>query len=81
MTVGPEKYKRLNKDKDGNTLIHFAARSGNVEMVKKLISDGEDVNAKNNVGQTPLDIAEKFEQHEISVELMRSGAKLEHSNR
>jgi uncharacterized protein len=62
-------------NKDGNTLLHFAARSGNVELIKKLIESGEDVNAENNKGETPLQIADKYAMHEAYVELTRHGAK------
>ena len=38
--------------------IHEAARAGNIEVVKKNLAAGVDVNAKNNDGKTPLDVTE-----------------------
>lgn len=44
-----------SKAPDGNTLLHLAARSSFVDMIKFLIARGADVEAKNNDGKTPLD--------------------------
>jgi ankyrin repeat protein len=32
---------------DGNTLLHFASRAGNILLIRKLLQQGEDINAKN----------------------------------
>ena len=37
--------------------IHEAAMDGDIEAVKQHLADGADVNAKNNYGNTPLDLA------------------------
>ena len=42
------------KDKDENTPLHFAARSGNTGIVELLIENGADTNAQNKYGYTPL---------------------------
>ncbi len=42
------------KDKNGDALLHRAARHGNKNMIDVLISNGLDVNAKNKDGLTPL---------------------------
>lgn len=39
---------------DDETSMHFAARSGNATEIKKLISSGADVNARNSVRNTRL---------------------------
>ena len=39
---------------DGTTLLHWAAGLGNLVVAKFLISQGADVNAKDNKGNTPL---------------------------
>jgi ankyrin repeat protein len=60
---------------DGNTLLHFASRAGNILLIRKLLQQGEDINAKNAAGQTALDIAEQYQQSEVVVELSRHGAQ------
>ena len=65
-------------DKDGETLLHKIAKRGgekgerssitrkeNIAIVEYLISRGADVNAKDNDGQTPLDLAKKRQEEEI----------------
>nr|WP_246168647.1 ankyrin repeat domain-containing protein [Wolbachia endosymbiont of Ctenocephalides felis wCfeT] len=44
-------------NKRRRTLLHYAADSGNVEMVKTLINNGANVNEKNDQGHTPLHTA------------------------
>jgi ankyrin repeat protein len=43
---------------DGTTLLHQAARAGNVEMIRALASAKVDFNQKNKDGFTALDVAE-----------------------
>lgn len=42
------------KDKKGNTLIHYAASQGNIQLIKELVSKGLDIKAKNESGETAL---------------------------
>jgi ankyrin repeat protein len=60
---------------DVNTLLHFASRVGDILLIRKLLQQGEDINAKNGAGQTALDIAEQYQQSEVVVELSRHGAQ------
>jgi ankyrin repeat protein len=60
---------------DGNTLLHFASRVGNMLLIRKLLRQGEDINARNRVGQTALDIAEQYQKNEAFLELSRHGAQ------
>ena len=39
---------------DGRTLLHDAARNGNVDATKRLIAAGLDINARDEKGNTPL---------------------------
>lgn len=45
------------KDKFGNTSLHYTAKNGYKKIIAILIAQNVDVNAKNNAGETPLDIA------------------------
>ncbi|KDO25919.1 hypothetical protein SPRG_08860 [Saprolegnia parasitica CBS 223.65] len=44
-------------DANGNTGLHHAARSDVVKAVKFLLDHGADVHARNNDGETPLDVS------------------------
>eukprot|EP01046_Picozoa_sp_COSAG06_P060562 COSAG06_NODE_12930_length_1311_cov_1.111386_1_plen_381_part_10 len=50
--------------------LHRAARLGNLELVKILIEDGADVNAKTKFGYTPLHWAVTYSHAEIITELI-----------
>ena len=43
-------------DADGNTIVHYAAKSGNLSVLKAVVA-GAPVNVKNACGNTPLAIA------------------------
>lgn len=45
--------ERKRRDRGGNTLLMHASRR-NVECVKVLLEDGEEINAQNNLGETAL---------------------------
>ena len=60
---------------DGNTLLHFASRVGNILLIRKLLRQGEDINAKNRAGQTALDIAKQHQQSEAALELSQHGVQ------
>lgn len=49
-------------DSQGNTGLHYSAAYGRKEMSEYLLSRGLNVNAKNNLGMTPLDCASKNKQ-------------------
>ncbi len=46
-----------HRDDDGWTLLHHAAGSGDLGLVRALVETGSDVNARTVEGQTPLDVA------------------------
>ena len=47
------------QDKDGNTLLHDAARSNvNPDVFKILLQAGADPKARNAAGETPWDLAQ-----------------------
>lgn len=45
------------RDRDGNTTLHYAAWNGHFEMVKWITKLGGNMHCVNNAGQTPLDAA------------------------
>ena len=55
-------------------LIHDAALEGNIEVVKQHIAAGTDVNAKTDVGTTPLFYAAAVGHKEIAELLIAKGA-------
>ena len=58
------------RDEDGSTALHYACESGNVDIVNLLLVDNVDnINACNNQGHTPLDVAAEKE-HYLCVEAL-----------
>ena len=56
--------------------IWVAARDGNLEIVKKHIINGVDINAKDNEGDAPLHTAVAMGEEEIVKYLITNGASL-----
>ncbi|UCH83917.1 MAG: ankyrin repeat domain-containing protein [Candidatus Latescibacterota bacterium] len=69
----PDLLNALNEEEE--TPLHFAAASGNLDLVEYLVSSGAEVDAPNNVGQTPLLYAAYDGHVEICEFLIRVGAK------
>ena len=65
----------IHATEDEDTLLHCAARSGYLEVVKSLISLGIGVNVINRQGETPLLEASRAGHYEVSRCLMDAGAK------
>ena len=62
------------KDEGGNTHLMRAALAGEIEIVKTLLRDGADVNARNHEGRTALMFAIiNFHTATVNV-LLRFGA-------
>lgn len=57
-----EKDARINqKDSDGETALHIAAQEGHAEIFKWLVSEGADIEAKEEMGDTPVDFVETLD--------------------
>jgi len=57
--------------------LHAAIASGDIDEVKRLISQGADINAKNENGQTPLLLALNSNQMDVAELLVARGADVE----
>lgn len=56
---------------DGQTTLHFAAKSKNPGLVKMLLATGANRNARSNQGYTPLDVA-KFPDFAPNTEVIKA---------
>ena len=63
------------KNEDGGTLLYFASLYENPEILTLLIKAGADVNAKNNNGETPLDLAGAENKSKNAEVLRAAGGK------
>ena len=66
----------------GNTLLHFAARAGRVDLVRLLIKVGIDVDVRNSLGEAPLHWALKdcrYEEGQVEIinTLVNAGANID----
>ena len=75
-----EKVDINAKDKDGNTLLHTAAKAGNTATVWALIAKGAKVNAKDNDGGTPLFLAAYFGHKDVATILIDNKAVINAKN-
>jgi hypothetical protein len=63
--------KNVNiKDNSNLTLLHVAAKSGNIEIIKLLLDAGANVNAKDKSGRTPIVMIEVDEEKDF-VEILK----------
>lgn len=62
------------RDVFGNTKLHIAVKKNNVTEVEELIDGGTDINAKNNVGRTPLFYVNGEKGYYIATLLIIAGA-------
>jgi len=67
--------ERAEKARDANSFLK-AIKSGDIERIKKLISQGADVNAKDNRGMTPLHKAAYYGRRQMAKVLVAKGANV-----
>ncbi len=68
-------YEDVNRGFSWGTYLHLASRLGNAEIVKSLIEKGANVNARNNLGKTPLHYAIESCDVETTKVLLENRAK------
>lgn len=61
----------------GATPLHLVAASGALGVVKLLLEQGADINAKDEDGLTPLQIANRMDELDVAKLLMEYGADIE----
>lgn len=72
----------INKrNRQGETKLYRAARSGSLKEVKKLLRDGADPNIPDDHGLTPLHQAAYWGETEIVEALIRAGANVNAENK
>ncbi|XP_051170561.1 putative ankyrin repeat protein RF_0381 [Leptopilina boulardi] len=74
----PEKtYEERTNKEHLMTALHFAARNGNLKIVKLLMTNGFDrIDAINEMGETPLDLSIQSNCLNVVKHLIENGAKI-----
>ena len=62
------------KNKDGNEAIHLCVHS--LPQIRLLVAFGANIEAKNGVGKTPLQLAQENRHTDVVEYLLKQGAKL-----
>ncbi len=60
------KYAAGMSDIQGNTILHYAAKTSSIETVKNLLSYGIATNVKNVAGDTPYTVAVRWKRPDIA---------------
>jgi ankyrin repeat protein len=69
----------IKEKNDGDTPLHWAVRSGDLDLVNLIAPKMNDINTRNNNGETPAMIAAKEDKQEILRALITYGAKIDMS--
>ena len=64
-------------DKYGRSNLHYAALDGDVDAVRRLIEDGQDVSLPDESGWTPLHFATQSGRPDVASCLIDAGADVE----
>ena len=70
------KYASSLSDIQGNTILHYAAKTSSIEIIKTLLSYGVPTNIKNVSGDTPYTIAVRWKRPEVA-ELLQNNSSSE----
>lgn len=68
------KYNSAKTDRQGDTILHYAARTADKETASHLVAMNLDRTAKNITGETPAQMAERWDRPEIA-EILRETVK------
>ncbi|XP_044219369.1 ankyrin repeat domain-containing protein 31-like isoform X1 [Thunnus albacares] len=60
----------------GETLLHKAAKEGNIQTVRQFLELGADVNMADNAGWTPLHEAALCGHYDVILDLIKAGAQV-----
>ena len=60
------KYAGTKSDIQGNTILHYAARTASADTIRKLLAYGLDANAKNISGETPYMTALRWNRNDAA---------------
>ena len=63
------------QDNSGSIVLHDASGSGNVAIMEEILSYEVEIESKNNSGETPLMVAQRYGKSEIVAYLLSKGAK------
>lgn len=66
----------LEKDEEGNSPLHIAARNNNIKLVTTMLKADFDVNSKNNMSQTPLYSAMKSHSFQVAEILLSNRGRM-----
>lgn len=65
------------KDNDGKSLLFYAARDGNAELVKLLVDRGANIDMKFKNSRTLLHLAAKYNNADVIAKLIERGASID----
>lgn len=74
------KLRLLRCEPCRNDLLHIAAYSNSIKVIRLLLDLGSDFDSRNSVGDTPLHIAARYGSWEVADLLISYGAKLDIPN-
>ncbi len=67
--------------KNGNTLLHYAANRGYLDVAALLLKKGADINARDKDGRTPLHEAMAYRRYDVARFLVENGADMSMKNK
>ncbi|XP_059470956.1 ankyrin-3-like isoform X1 [Neocloeon triangulifer] len=73
--LGLNSFNVEKKGQYGRTALHYAAEKGHIAVAEFLLSQGADINARDENNVTPLTLADKFSREEMCQFLLKNGAR------